>query len=349
LNCHAYNNINSGFSFETSYNIKVIGGSSFANIQNGVQLISGSANCIFDNHHTFDNLAHGFSPQLNNIIMGYPDNNVFTNCYAYNNGRQGFRIDGSKNNIYDNCYCWDNCKTATNESMITINTSIDRTPDNNTFNNVYVWDTRAVKKAQYAINVAGGINNKIINLQAVSSDYLNAIVNDGGTNTLFVNFKNGGLTVNTQINGLSGVTINTPVTDREAGIMVAAAGKVGAIIQQGSNQGSVNLQEFQSTAGNPLSAVSSGGLFRAPFGSVSAPAYAFQANGGLGMYRSGLDTLRFTTANNDRVEISNTKMTVLHRFNTATSTYADNALAIAGGLVAGDVYKTSTGEVRIVI
>lgn len=31
------------------------------------------------------------------------------------------------------------------------------------------------------------------------------------------------------------------------------------------------------------------------------------------------------------------------------STYADNASAVAGGLSEGDVYKTATGELRIVI
>jgi hypothetical protein len=30
-------------------------------------------------------------------------------------------------------------------------------------------------------------------------------------------------------------------------------------------------------------------------------------------------------------------------------TFADNAAAIAGGLVAGDTYKTASGEVRIVV
>ena len=30
-----------------------------------------------------------------------------------------------------------------------------------------------------------------------------------------------------------------------------------------------------------------------------------------------------------------------------TPTYADNAAAIAGGLVAGDVYRTSTGQLMI--
>lgn len=30
-------------------------------------------------------------------------------------------------------------------------------------------------------------------------------------------------------------------------------------------------------------------------------------------------------------------------------TYADNASALAGGLVDGDVYKTATGELRIVV
>ena len=31
------------------------------------------------------------------------------------------------------------------------------------------------------------------------------------------------------------------------------------------------------------------------------------------------------------------------------SIYADNATAVAGGLVVGDLYKTSTGEIRIVV
>jgi hypothetical protein len=30
-------------------------------------------------------------------------------------------------------------------------------------------------------------------------------------------------------------------------------------------------------------------------------------------------------------------------------TYATNALALAGGLVVGDFYKTATGELRIVV
>jgi hypothetical protein len=34
---------------------------------------------------------------------------------------------------------------------------------------------------------------------------------------------------------------------------------------------------------------------------------------------------------------------------TALPVYANNAAAISGGLVAGDVYKTSTGELRIVV
>lgn len=34
---------------------------------------------------------------------------------------------------------------------------------------------------------------------------------------------------------------------------------------------------------------------------------------------------------------------------TAIPVYANNAAAIAGGLIAGDIYKTSTGELRIVV
>ena len=44
----------------------------------------------------------------------------------------------------------------------------------------------------------------------------------------------------------------------------------------------------------------------------------------------------------------------LYDFNTSPTfsklpTYADNALAIAAGLKAGNVYKTATGELRIVV
>lgn len=34
---------------------------------------------------------------------------------------------------------------------------------------------------------------------------------------------------------------------------------------------------------------------------------------------------------------------------TALPIYANNSAALAGGLIAGDVYKTSTGELRIVV
>ena len=34
---------------------------------------------------------------------------------------------------------------------------------------------------------------------------------------------------------------------------------------------------------------------------------------------------------------------------TALPIFANNAAALAGGLIAGDVYKTSTGELRIVV
>jgi hypothetical protein len=34
---------------------------------------------------------------------------------------------------------------------------------------------------------------------------------------------------------------------------------------------------------------------------------------------------------------------------TALPIYANNAAALVGGLIAGDVYKTSTGELRIVV
>ncbi len=43
------------------------------------------------------------------------------------------------------------------------------------------------------------------------------------------------------------------------------------------------------------------------------------------------------------------KEVVTETGNTGIPTYADNAAAISGGLSVGDVYKTASGELRIVV
>lgn len=62
----------------------------------------------------------------------------------------------------------------------------------------------------------------------------------------------------------------------------------------------------------------------------------------LGSY---LSDIKFQTG--ARVTNMNLKSTGV--FNITTQTYADNAAALAGGLVAKDIYKTATGELRIVV
>ena len=72
------------------------------------------------------------------------------------------------------------------------------------------------------------------------------------------------------------------------------------------------------------------------------PGYAFIDDDDTGMYLDGAGVLGFTVNDNRKLTIRDGKITLYD-----LSTYADDTAAGSGGLTAGDVYKTSTGELRI--
>jgi len=90
-------------------------------------------------------------------------------------------------------------------------------------------------------------------------------------------------------------------------------------------------------------------LSLAPTGTIFLGTEANKANG------SSINvTTRLTVANNGNVGIATTTpQKTLHVNGTvrlqALPTHADNAAAISAGLVANDVYKTATGELRITV
>ena len=71
-------------------------------------------------------------------------------------------------------------------------------------------------------------------------------------------------------------------------------------------------------------------------------------NGGV-FYDASTNRLAIgTTSPSEKLEVVGTIKATDINF-TGLATYADNAAAITGGLVAGDVYKTATGELRITV
>lgn len=61
--------------------------------------------------------------------------------------------------------------------------------------------------------------------------------------------------------------------------------------------------------------------------------------------RSGAGTNTMTAD----LDMNGNKLLNASGFASSLSTYADNAAALAGGLVVNDWYKTATGEVRVVV
>jgi len=73
----------------------------------------------------------------------------------------------------------------------------------------------------------------------------------------------------------------------------------------------------------------------------------------LGDYVIGTDISDLLMTKNylisDIITLATTTGQFVTKVGTTLSTYADNAAAISGGLAVNSIYKTSTGEVRIVV
>jgi hypothetical protein len=130
--------------------------------------------------------------------------------------------------------------------------------------------------------------------------------------------------------------------------------KQGALCHHSSNQVNLVSNGYRNNAGTWTSYNVAGNtgaaiLSLAPTGSISFGTDAVKATG------SSLNvTTRMTISNSGNVGIATTNpQKTLHVNGTvrlqALPTHADNAAAIAAGLVANDVYKTAAGELRIVV
>lgn len=308
INCFAYSNANSGYSFETCEDIVVIGGRSWLN-GNGYQLISGSVRCSAIGLECHDNVSHGFSISYN--ITGAPvsDENTLDNISSHDNGGYGVRIDGSHRNkvsgrVFNN-----------NTGGVILNVANSRIPFLNTLENLKIYDNRTTKRQLRGIWVVSADQTKIINCDSRDADHVTAGFTDTGTNTSIITQYAGGVGVNNN-NPANKLTINTPTTADSLAQMIVTSPSATTkpLVLQANASQSGNMIEVQSSAGNNFFNMTSGGLLRGPAASASAPTFSYALDGSTGMYRpSGVaSTVRIATAANDRFQINNTSTTFMH-------------------------------------
>lgn len=308
LNCRAYANTNSGFSLETCEEIVALGGSSYDNVNgNGYQLISGSTRCQVIGMDCYLNGGSGFSASYNITTAPYPDENALIDCLAHHHACYGVRFDGAQRNVAQNVRVWNNGTGG----MIT-NTANSRLPSLNRFRFCFVYDDRTTKLQQRGTYILTGDQNMVEFCTSRDADHAIAGYTNAGTNTTLTVLENSSFGINAN-SPTARVQINTPATaDANAQFMAYAptAASKPFVLQANASQ-SANLLEMQSSAGGIYTAITAGGLFRGPIANASAPTYSFQSDGGTGMYRpSGFaNTLRFTTAATDRVQINTTAIT----------------------------------------
>lgn len=308
LNCRAYANTNSGFSLETCEEVVTVGGSAYNNVNgNGYQLISGSTRCQVIGMDCYRNGGNGFCSSYNISTAPYPDENAFIDCLAHHNAGYGVRFDGAQRNVAQSCRVWNN-----NTGGMVANTSNGRLPSLNRFRFCFVYDDRTTKLQARGIYILTGDQNVVEFCTSRDADHLTAGYTNTGTNTVLVTLENSSLGINTN-SPTSRVQVNTPATaDSAAQFMSYAATPTSKpFVLQANALQSANLLEMQSSAGNIFTAITAGGLFRGPIANASAPTYSFQSDGGTGMYRpsGSANTIRFTTAATDRVQINTTDIT----------------------------------------
>lgn len=309
INCRAFNNNNSGFSYETCEDILTSGGSSYGN-GNGYQLISGSSNCTVVGLECYGNVSHGFSVSFNSPTVPFPVENSFSNISSHDNGGYGLRLDGTDGNTVSNARLFNN----TSGGAI-VNVANGHIPARNIFDTCQAYDDRTTKIQQRGFYVASGDQTEFRGCIAKDTDHTVAGFTNNGTSTTFLSFLNGNIGINTH-NPSARMSINAPTTsDSLAQLMITSPSATSkpVVVQANSGQTSV-LMDFQSSAGNSFLNFSAGGLVRGPSASASAPTYSFTQDGSSGMYRPGgvANTIRFATAANDRVQINNTTTTFMH-------------------------------------
>ncbi|MFD4554414.1 hypothetical protein ACFWP5_08800 [Streptomyces sp. NPDC058469] len=301
--CLAANNGNAGFSYETCEDMETINCISFGAVTgNGFQLISGGVNSKFTNCIAFSNTSHGFAVNNNNASYPVPLRNTFTNITAYENGGYGVRVDGAhetyvRGDLFNNALGGYIQNTA--NSVVPANTILDK---------VRCYDDRTTKVQARGIWLVTGTNALVLFPRSADADNVTAGITDTATNTNILYADNGNIGIGNKA-PINKLNLNTPATaDALAQLMLYTGGNSnkGLVVQATASQ-SGNLMEFQSSAGNPFVAMTSGGLMRGPLtSSLSTPAYSFFSDSDTGMTRpsGSANTLDLITGGNVRLELS---------------------------------------------
>jgi hypothetical protein len=312
--------------------------------------ITGSDNEIFNCESRY-NLAHGFYRDGQSTTC---ERNVIESCYAHHNGFVGFacntapdsltlnnvayfnNLEGitddlpSYRGVISGNYVSDNCQVGGVGGI-----GIDQASGGTVIGNI-VNNTQANLPAIGFQNNVGNTNFLTVSCNGLFNNTGGGILLGGNTTSGFYAFNNV-LSSNTfQNNTGFDIKINTGNNNNT----ITGIQKAITIIDNSTGSSSVGVgtsnpsEQFHVAGGNALfqrtggttGAIYLGGQNSYVFGDISA------------------NTVSIGTNNVARVIVKNTAIKIDN-----LQTYATNAAAITGGLVVNDAYKTSTGEIRIVV
>ncbi len=194
----------------------------------------------------------------------------------------------------------------------------------------------------------GSIDDIAIYNRALTQEEITALYTGTSSNN-----NGGGGTAGTPAESVpAGIPYQAVIRDNSGAALVNAPVSVRFTLHQNTTDGTVEYQETQSLTTNAI------GLINTQFGSGTATQGTFaninwsnttkfiqvEANTGAGYVDMGTQQMMsvpFAMQSNKSVESTKVK-------NASLPIYANNAAALAGGLVAGEMYRTATGDLKIV-
>jgi hypothetical protein len=294
---------------------------------NGCRLLSGSyRNKVTKNKMNF-NTFNGGEVTYQTATFGIPYHNQFYQNDAISNGQHGIRIGSSKNASVVNNTCLDN---GSRGIVLVGDNSIN--PDNSLITGNICLDTRPDGEKTQAVGIeVRGDSVQVISNHSRDEDHVNVgiLVDVNATNCTVVDSQPGvdphyhGTihTDHTQSNGLAFSLYTNRGGDATSALSYLRADNVAfnrevQVVQSDTLNNNVTTQRVIAEQGYASIFETSSTVRPAIF------ARNYDANG----YSAWLE---------GKVRYDD------------TPTHPDNTSAISGGLAVGDIYKTSTGELRI--
>lgn len=182
--------------------------------------------------------------------------------------------------------------------------------------------------------------NPVVNGTLIESVWANSTLSDIATQLNGVVTRDGLLGPSDPFKLVDGTAMNPGLSfSAQPGLgLYRKAADTLAFARSGTELMSLNTTDINfGTKTLTVGGISSSGVSKVGDGTVAAPAYSFNSEAGLGMYRNAAGTLGFATGGSDVLKASSTRVDVLKPLYTSSIDTGSGNITTTGSIIAGSI------------